>query len=237
MRIWFQAGMGAVLALWVCAGAQGQSRGRLIVPPHVAPSSGAQVVRVSGMQRAARLSPDNVIVVSPDSFLGFSGGAFPVPGLGFDYPHLAAISRGLRGTAFPRFVVDNRFRFPHFVTPFLPISLPIFAGPMAPQIIVVQQPPVVVMQQPAPEDATAEPRPAAEAAPAVPPEPVRDVGEFVLVRRDGTVVFAAAFFTQVNQLTYVTREGVRRTMRLEDLDLDATRRMNEERGTSVRLPG
>lgn len=67
-------------------------------------------------------------------------------------------------------------------------------------------------------------------------EPLRDVGEFVLVRRDGRLLFAVAFSAEGDQLIYITREGVRRSLPLAELDIEATRRMNEERGTTLRLP-
>jgi hypothetical protein len=62
------------------------------------------------------------------------------------------------------------------------------------------------------------------------------VGEFVLVRRDGGQVLAVAFTVQKGQISYVTRDGVRRSIALSVLDLDATRNENEERGTTLRLP-
>ncbi len=98
-----------------------------------------------------------------------------------------------------------------------------------PQVIVIQQP--VPMVQPA-EDSGAYAAPSA-APPA--PAPVRDVGEFVLVRRDGRILFASAYSVTGKQLTYVTLEGIRRTVPLADLDADATQQMNEARGTSVQI--
>ena len=64
---------------------------------------------------------------------------------------------------------------------------------------------------------------------------VPDVGEFILVRRDGRILFASAFSIIGNQLRYVTPEGIRRSLPMSDLDADATQQMNEARGTTVQL--
>jgi hypothetical protein len=63
--------------------------------------------------------------------------------------------------------------------------------------------------------------------------PIRDVGDFILVRRDGRVLFASVFSVVGTQLQYVTPEGIRRTLEISDLDGDATQQMNEARGTTV----
>lgn len=207
----FKGAATAVLGLSLCAGAQAQSR------------------RHSGM------------VVRSDARLIHTGGfvveSFPVPGLGFDFPHLAAISRGLQTTS----TIGV-----HAVVPFIPILSPGYISP--PQVIVVQQPtPVVVVPQAAQADDSRDPveetrgrarraEPRENLEPATPPQPPPDVGEFVLVRRDGRLLFAIAFSSDGNKLTYVTREGVRRSLPLSELDSEATVRMNEERGTTLHLP-
>jgi hypothetical protein len=62
------------------------------------------------------------------------------------------------------------------------------------------------------------------------------VGEFILVGRDGSQVLAVAFTRQNDRIVYVTRQGIRRSMGITELDPDATFRVNEERGTSLQLP-
>jgi hypothetical protein len=151
------------------------------------------------------------------------------PGLGFDFAHMAAVGRG-QTVSIPTGLVSGGFILPFYSQP-------------AP-VIVVQPSPVVVVQQPARQvddfadgprsSQVAEERPTATAPRE--PVPVRDVGEFVLVRRDGGQVLAVAFTVQKGQISYVTRDGVRRSIALSVLDLDATRNENEERGTTLRLP-
>jgi hypothetical protein len=72
------------------------------------------------------------------------------------------------------------------------------------------------------------------AAPYYPPsEPIYD---FVFVKRDGTKIFAVGYSLSKDNLQYVTKEGLRRTIPLNALDFDATQKSNEERGNTVNLP-
>jgi len=88
------------------------------------------------------------------------------------------------------------------------------------------EPYVVEQPAPAPSQYAASP----------PAAPLPDVGEFILVRRDGQVVLASAFTFSGDRLTYITREGLRRSFPAAELDKDATRQMNEASGTTVVLP-
>ena len=94
------------------------------------------------------------------------------------------------------------------------------------------QPQVIVLQQPATQPAS---RADAE-APQESAAPVRDEGQFVLVLRDGSRVEALAFMRSKDGVTYITTEGTRRSIALADLDSGATVRVNEERGTPLKLP-
>lgn len=60
--------------------------------------------------------------------------------------------------------------------------------------------------------------------------------EYVFVRRDGTVFFAVAFSWSNDKLQYITKEGFRRSVPRNTLDLDATQQFNDQRGISFRLP-
>ena len=178
-----------------------------------------------------------------DSFVSdtFSG----VPGLGFDFPHLAAISGALRNNG-PRFGHDGRRGQGSFI-PILFGGYPYYYDDLEydqqgqqtsqqaqpqPQIIVIQQP------VPAPQgaDLSSDTGTLSASEPeSQPAAPVRDVGDFILVRRDGRILFASIFSVVGPQLQYVTPEGIRRTLAISDLDADATQQMNEARGTSVQI--
>jgi len=242
MRTLLQVGIAVAVALGLCASAEAQSRGRHMTPLRV--STPVRTARGSQFQIVSGTTAGDFFLLSDAASLSLtalSTGTFPVPGLGFDYAHLAAVTRNLRVSDISVLSTAQRLALARSLTPVVP-----FGGAFIPtpaQVIVVQQPPVVVVQQSAmPED---ELEPVARTRPAQPretveparaPEPLHDAGEFVLVRRDGRLVFAVAFAAEGDQLTYVTREGVRRALPLAELDIETTRRMNEERGTIIHLP-
>lgn len=68
------------------------------------------------------------------------------------------------------------------------------------------------------------------------PAPQVDVPEYVFVRRDGTVFFAVAYTWDKGALRYISSEGVRHSVAKETLDLRATQQFNEQRGMTFRLP-
>ncbi len=243
----FKAGLGVALALALCSGAQAQSRGRLSMPIRVSSTTTTRMVRVPQFQTTFSPAGDGIVVLSGPTFVPLNAfaigtfGTFPAPGLGFDFAHLAAINRNFKVSDISVLTSLQRLALVQSLAPIAPFAVPFFSTP-AP-VIVMQQPPVVLVQQPAVQEAAyetpgraryAEPKENVE--PARPPEPPREVGEFVLVRRDGRLVFAVAFTTQGDLLTYISREGIRRSMPLAELDIEATRRMNEERGTTLQLP-
>jgi hypothetical protein len=242
MRTLLQAGIAVAVALGLCASAEAQSRGRHMTPLRV--STPVRTARGSQFQIVSGTTAGDFFLLSDAASLSLtalSTGTFPVPGLGFDYAHLAAVTRNLRVSDISVLSTAQRLALARSLTPVVP-----FGGAFIPtpaQVIVVQQPPVVVVQQSAmPEDElgpVARTRPAQQretVEPARAPEPLHDAGEFVLVQRDGRLVFAVAFFAEGDQLTYITREGVRRALPLAELDIETTRRMNEERGTTIHLP-
>jgi hypothetical protein len=167
------------------------------------------------------------------------GGAFrAVPGLGFDYPHLAAISGNSAGTmSFGAQFGDGS----SFITPVFLGGYPYEyqPAPQQPQVIVIQQPsPIVVVQQPTPVSQAPSAPSKESAAPSQPPAeaaPAQDVSPFVLIRRDGRTLFATAYSVIGTDLRYITPEGIRRTLPLAELDVSATRQMNEDRGATFRL--
>lgn len=179
-----------------------------------------------------------------------------VPGLGFDFPHLAAISGHLHfNPAFehdrlgrndnsfvPIFWGDNSGSSEYIDPSVIQQIQQEFQqqGQPQPQIIVIQQPAPVGGDQISGRVPQASPNsPAPSIAPSVtspvPVAPVRDVGEFILVRRDGRILFASAFYVSGGVLQYVTPESIRRTVAVAELDVEATRKMNEALGTKVDL--
>lgn len=162
----------------------------------------------------------------------------PVPGLGFDYSNLAAINHDLGVRALIDPITQQELALSERLlqlTPRAPISSSFFAA--EPVVMLEQQPPqVIIVQQPQPpaEQATAEAPPSAVPAEVEQP-PLPDVGQFVLVLRDGTQVQAVAFTRQNDRIVYITTDGRRRSVAIGDLDTAATRRLNDERGTPLQL--
>jgi len=232
------------LVLALCTEAKAQSRGRHVTTSSTAAVASVHMVRSTPFRTTAGQTGSRVVVISDPalfSFAPFSLGTFPVPGLGFDFAHLAAITRNFKVSDISVLSTAQRLALARRLSPVVPFGVPFL--PLPGEIVVVQQPPVVVLQQAAAPEELVEPASRARPVerketvePARPAEPLHDLGEFVLVRRDGRVVFAVAFSTVGDALTYVTREGVRRSMPLADLDVETTVRMNEERGTTLRLP-
>ncbi len=159
------------------------------------------------------------------------GNCFPVPGLGFDVPHAAAIAGP--GAAGGGFCQQSPSFFPFFGGGYYEPSASEVAEQAPPAEDAESEAPEVpgrarnyqVVQEPAPE-------PAVETASAAP----RDAEEFVFVRRDGTVFFAVAYVWDKGTLRYITNEGLRRSVAKDVLDLDATQQFNEQRGLNFRLP-
>lgn len=168
-----------------------------------------------------------------------------VPGLGFDYVHLAAV--GGHGRGF--FSGRDRDRHRPFVAyfPFFGggYYLPLFdddsydeGGPVAASDEYADGEEAQTAQEyPAP------PRPAdtAQGLPSLPPataeakiEPTTD--QYVFVRRDGSLFFAVAYTWDQGNLRYITTEGMRRSASGDTLDLNATQQFNEQRGLNFRLP-
>lgn len=182
--------------------------------------------------------PPTVITATPqEPNFGVING---VPGLGFDFPHLAAINRGFNSQFGFFNAVNNGFLNNGFgVIPFFgspPLYYPQYEEEETPDYYTKgAQQPIFVMPSP---QQPASPRPA-EAAPAPTPQtppPPPELGQLILVRSDGQVLLAVAFTVRNGQLTYITNDGTRRSFPVAELDKDATRQMNDANGTSVSLP-
>lgn len=206
------------------------------------------VPQTSRQASVIQISPSGQIAQGFDpiaSTVTFDG----VPGLGFDYPHLAAISGALRNNPAQRFGHDGHRGQGSFVPilfggyPYYPYYYDDMGYDQPEQQSVQQaqpQPQIIVIQQPVPAQQDADSGsnigsfspPVAESQPSV---PIPDVGNFILVRRDGRILFASVFSVVGAQLQYVTPEGIRHTLAMVDLDAEATQQMNEARGTTVQI--
>src|SRR5437016_5255942 len=249
----------AGFVVFLPAGVQGQGHGRGMIPPisHAAvrPGAAMQTPHAATAQAipgaravggGGAVGPKAAVPVAPstrrqviaprridDQHIRLRSNCSSAPGLGFDAVHLAATcgsgTMGLRGGG-----LQAPFFFPFFDGGFfMPRS------PMA-----VEEGSAADTPQPEATDAEAaeagrryrasQPAtaPVAETASSALP----DNGDFVFVRRDGTVFFAVAYAWEKGALRYITSQGLRRTVKQEALDLDATREFNEQRGLNFRLP-
>lgn len=157
-----------------------------------------------------------------------------VPGLGFDFPHFAAVHPGRD---------HDRFRNRGFAGAFFPL----FGGggyymPLFPEDV-EEATPAEAQQgdtgQPESQRLYERTRPAEPQqnyAPAPQPAPEPESDQFVFVRRDGTLFFAVAYAWENGTLRYITREGISHTVAGSALDLSATQQFNEQRGLNFRLP-
>ena len=95
-----------------------------------------------------------------------------------------------------------------------------------------QQQPIIIVQQ-APGQGYGASSDQESVAPPEPPLP--DVGHFTLVLRSGQKIDAIAFTKRNGKIIYVTPDGDRKTISAGDLDDNATKELNEERGTPLQL--
>jgi len=163
----------------------------------------------------------------------FAGGfSYPAPGLGFDYTHFFATH--------PNYGRNHRTN--GFVLPFfnggIYVPYPYYADEPTPDEQVAadynqnegQDAPIESSDRGATEPPSmVAVRASYAAAAATQPE-------YVFVRRDGTVFFAVAFSWASDKLQYITKDGLRRSVSLDSLDLNATQQFNDQRGIAIRLP-
>ena len=191
-------------------------------------------VRARGADRAAR---GGQVITNGGANQGFNSfDSSGVPGLGFDYVHQAAVHPNARHESHGE---NNGV-----------VLFPFFDGGY---YGAAGSPAVTEAQGDAQQQATDNEdqnaggseqysrgrRADREPAPVValgPPAPQVDVPEYVFVRRDGTVFFAVAYTWENGTLRYVSREGFRRSVAREMLDLGATEQFNEQRGVTFRAP-
>jgi hypothetical protein len=230
------------------AGAAHSSVGTMAAHPHHIVSRSAGTTRQLNANRGTTTSsanPDsNVVTLSPESLASLQDLTGQVPGLGFDYEHLVAISGNLaekalidpatqaelallarlnRGLSAPAYFLWD-YGYGDAVPASYDNSDP--APQPAPQVIIVQQPAAAPAAQ-----SYSQPDTGAEQQAA----PLPDASDFLLVLKDGVTVSAVAFTRKGDQLIYVTKEGNRRTMSMDSIDADATSKINAARGTPLKL--
>lgn len=253
-RIGIVAAVVLALPLAVCAqraggmgGGAGVHAGAVAAPVtagRVSGAAGAHPVNhiavathmVPGGGRVRTSSPNRIVAANP-RFGNSNFVSNDVPGLGFDYPHLAAVGpkNGQSGR-------NGRFRqtVPFGFGGFLISSPGIYVE--NPQAVEEAQETAAEQGDP---DAQAQfeaaqmqayragQRSAAQVAPPPPaPEPAPDSSSYVFVMRNGGVVFAVAYSWENGTLRYVTPEGQRKSVAADSLDMDATQSFNESRGLS-----
>ena len=67
-------------------------------------------------------------------------------------------------------------------------------------------------------------------------ESLPDEGQFTLILRSGQEIEAVAFTRVDDRIVYITTGGGRHTVAVRELDVDATVRLNQERGTPLQIP-
>ena len=206
----------------------------------------------TGTTAAPQTSTPNIVVVPADSGLTLQDITGQVPGLGFDYEHLAAISGNLAEKALidpatmEELALAERFNrggaggssfflggYGYGGGDAAPVdngdSQDAQAQPAAPAP--QPSPQIIILQQPATPGATAGRTEDPQSASA----PLPEASDFLLVLKSGVMVSAVAFTRQGDQLVYVTNEGNRRTMSVTTIDSEATSKINAARGTPLKL--
>lgn len=167
-----------------------------------------------------------------------------VPGLGFDYAHVAAVGGGRGRGHRPGRNLRRPYvaYFPFFGGGYY---MPLFddyddsyddSGYGGDQYADTIGPDDYYPPGPPPPRYAADQYYPPAPAPAAEPAPPRPADEYVFVRRDGTVFFAIAYTWNKGTLSYVTDDGVRRSVAGSALDLDATQQFNEQRGLRFSSP-
>src|SRR5665213_64762 len=201
-------------------------------PGHAQARSGVRAVGRGPAVSAVHRAPHVGTALYPN-FAPIPGGSAAVPGLGFDYDHVVAVRRPVRSGL-------NASRHTRgFITPiFLDYGLPFYdyADDQYDTQLQPEQPGMPLLQAAPQTDVLPSSNDDTENSGASSNAPVKDAGEFILMQRDGQIALAVAFTTSGDRLTYITREGIRRSFPLSDLDADSTRQMNEVNGTALALP-
>jgi hypothetical protein len=231
------------------------------VAPAAQPGAGMRAAGIAPRAAVRRVSGTHMTPVMPNfRFVtptnathanGLLANSSDAPGLGFDYsdffalhPNQNTIGRDRSGlvNGFAFFSPFGLYGYPYFSTDTsAPDQSPAPAMDQEAQPQQQQQPQIVIVMPPGystgSSSATGAQTPSQSSTGQAPVTDTAIVSsEYVLLKRDGGVLFANAFTVQSGQMVYITPEGNRRKITLAELDVDATRKMNEERGTTITLP-
>lgn len=250
------------LTLFAATSVNAQVRGRIAAPPARPVAVHSAPVRNAPVRVATRLTTPSSTMVRRATAIAHvpritfvnstrSGvnpqrtSAYPVPGLGFSYSDYFAMHPPNSGPRRGEF----RNRGANFIEPLLLFGMPGYYGdsgyvddePPAetqPEAPAPQQPQVIYVLPPgAQQGASATEAASTLSAPtAQTPSREADTSEYIFLLRDGKLLFANGFSVQGDQIVFITQDGVRRKVALADLDVDATRLLNEQRGTTISLP-
>ena len=241
-------GAGGGMGAGVHAGAVSAPVAAARVSAPVASGAGAHPVNhvvtathmTPGSPRVHTSSPNRIVAANP-RFGNSNFVSNDVPGLGFDYVHLAAVGQrhGQTGRGFgfrqtvpfgfggylitsPEIYVDN----PQAVQEAQETAAEQGDADLEAQFEDAQRRAYRAGQQSAAQQV-------ATAPPA--PEPAADPASYVFVMRDGSMVFAVAYTWENGTLKYVTPEGQRRSVAADSLDMNATTKFNESQGLNFHV--
>lgn len=231
------------------------------MPARAVTSSRPMIIRLPAAPAVHRGSDSNVQTASSRDAVfsttprstAFSTGTFldlgqflgnGVPGLGFDFAHLAALNGNLGVRAIIDPVTQHELALTEQllrdeqgvpVSTFIPFSG--YSEPVAYEQPAPQQPPqIIVLQQPvASQEQPAAEAPAPSTAQTAEQPPLPPVGEFVLVLHSGKQIKAVAFTRQSDSIVYITAGGTRGSFPAADLDASATEQLNQQHGTPLKL--
>lgn len=186
--------------------------------------------------------PDAPVLLPGNIFSGQSCflpyNCYPVPGNGFDYSHFFATHPNWGSSILTAGVIVPFSDSGGFYVPVPYYYPPQVAqeeeqGPPPPGNYAPDQYQGQNQSNNAQNQVAAQQPSAPSPAYSAPSEPVY---EYVFVKRDSTKIFAVAYLLTKDNLQYVTKEGLRRTLPLTALDFEATQKSNEERGNTITLP-
>lgn len=161
----------------------------------------------------------------------------PTPGLGFDFTHLAAINSDLAVRALINPLTQHELALALQLPQVQPAAFysgyPAYGGYVETQAATAPtQPQIIVLQQPASRAAAAAPAPAPAPKVTTPPlPPLPPLGALLLVQRNGKVIRAIAFSEEGKDVVYITSDGRRRTIAIDQINVKATEERNAEHGT------